>query len=360
MSSTLRLGVFLVVTLAILAGGSFLIGARQFLFASTYELTTTFKSVSGLNDGAEVRVGGIHKGLVRQIQLPAAPGGEVIVQMKLDESTADVIRADSVASIYTEGLLGSKFVDISFGSEGAAKVEDGGRIRGVPPIDISDMMKKTDTILDTTTRAMRHVEHTAADFADISAKINRGAGTLGAIVNDKKMYAELSETTAQAKLGALAFQENMEALKHNFLLRGFFNSRGYDDSSQILKNAIAKLPEGAPQKQFTYDARKLFPDVGKANLKNEKVLVEAGRFLEANPFGLVVVVGVSGRKGDSEEVLQLMQARAMVVRDYLVNTFRMDDTRVKTLGRPKGEEATSDDGTIEVVIYPAGVAASRP
>jgi hypothetical protein len=34
-----------------------------------------------------------------------------------------------------------------------------------------------------------------------------------------------------------------------------------------------------------------------------------------------------GEKGDTKEVRELTQARAMVVRDYLVNNFKMDDSR---------------------------------
>ena len=52
------------------------------------------------------------------------------------------MRADSVAAIYTEGLLGNKFVDISFGSPGAAEVRDGNHIAGAPPFDMSDLMTR--------------------------------------------------------------------------------------------------------------------------------------------------------------------------------------------------------------------------
>src|SRR6185503_10234475 len=124
--------------------------SRQFLFSSTYALNANFKNVSGLNNGAEVRVGGIHKGTVKQIQLPVQPDGEMTVVMNMEKSTRKVIRKDSVAAIQTEGLLGNKYVEITFGSENAANVEDGSSINSVPPLDISDLMKKTDAILDTT------------------------------------------------------------------------------------------------------------------------------------------------------------------------------------------------------------------
>src|SRR5262249_2806610 len=137
MARNIRLGIFIVFALAVLAAGVFMIGDRQLLFSSTYRLKATFKNVSGLNGGAEVRVGGIHKGTVKGIQLPVAPGGEMTVLMTMDASTRKVIRTDSVASIETEGLLGNKYVEVSFGSDSAPEVRDGNSIRGATALDIS-------------------------------------------------------------------------------------------------------------------------------------------------------------------------------------------------------------------------------
>src|SRR5580704_5362906 len=108
MSTAFRVGVFVVATLAILCTGIFLIGDQQLLFSSTYKLNATFKNVEGLNNGGEVRVGGIHKGTVRQIQLPTRSDGQMTVVMNIESSTRKVIKKDSVASIQTEGLMGSK------------------------------------------------------------------------------------------------------------------------------------------------------------------------------------------------------------------------------------------------------------
>src|SRR5436190_12977610 len=112
MPRAFTLGVFIVATLAVLAAGVFLIGSRQFLFSSTYHLSANFKTVAGLSEGAEVRVGGIHKGAVKQIHLPSQPGGGMTVVMVMDSATRKVIRNDSIASIQTEGLLGNKYVEI--------------------------------------------------------------------------------------------------------------------------------------------------------------------------------------------------------------------------------------------------------
>jgi phospholipid/cholesterol/gamma-HCH transport system substrate-binding protein len=349
-----RLGIFIVFTLAVLAAGVFLIGSRQFLFSSTYILKASFKNVAGLNNGAEVRVGGIDKGTVQQIQLPTQPGGEMTVVMVMEQSTRKVIRKDSVASIQTEGLLGNKYVEVAFGSDNAPHVDDGSDIKSLPPLDISDLIKKTNDILDSTKNTMANVQESSDHVKDISAKIARGEGTMGALVNNKKIYEELNQTTAQAKLGAAAFQENMEALKHNFFLRGFFNRRGYEDSAKLTENEVPELPKGQVLKKFSYDPKKVFDKADTAKLKNEKSLGDAGHFMETNPFGAAVVVVSAGTKGDTADVRELTQARAMVIRDYLVKNFKLDDTRLKTMGAGKDPETSNDTGQIEILIFPAG------
>ena len=349
MSREFRLGLFIVGTLLTLAAGVFLIGNKELLFSSTYGLKAEFQNVAGLNNAAEVRVGGIHEGTVRRIDLPRRPDGKVTVIMDLEKATRDIIKKDSVASIKAEGLVGDKYVEISFGSNEGQRIKDGDTIGSEPPQDIADLIKKTDQVLDSAKDAMQNVDA-------ISAKINQGQGTIGALINDKSIYQQASAATAQAKAGATAFDENMEALKHNFLLRGFFRKRGYEDAAELKKNEIPKLPPAPESKRFSYDARQLFDRPDTAKLKNQKTLDEAGRFLEANKFGLVVVAAYTGMKGDAAKDRVLTEARSMVVRDYLVQNFKLDDTRIKTIGFGKTKE-TGDGSGVEIMVYPAGLTA---
>ena len=346
MSRAFRLGAFILTTLLLFAIGVFEIGSREFLFKSAYHLKAQFDNVKGLEDGAEVRVGGVHKGAVRRIDLPHHPDEKVTVQMDLDAGTQDVLKKDSVASIRSEGLVGDKYVEISFGSKDGQKLKDGDTVGSEPPEDISDLIKKTDEILDTTKGAMQNVEGTTNNLKSISSKINQGQGTVGALVNDKAVYEN-------AKAGATAFQEDMEALKHNFLLRGFFKKRGYEDADELTKHEISRLPQESPIKTFAYNASQIFDKPDTAKLKNTKLLNDAGRFLEENKFGLAVVIGFTGMKGDSEKDRVLSEARAMVVRDYLAQNFRLEDTRLKTIGLGKTKEP-NDSSKVEIIVYPAG------
>jgi phospholipid/cholesterol/gamma-HCH transport system substrate-binding protein len=67
MSRVARLGAFILITLAILAAGVFIIGSKEYLFRSTYQLKAQFDNVAGLAEGADVQVGGVHSGTVTAI-----------------------------------------------------------------------------------------------------------------------------------------------------------------------------------------------------------------------------------------------------------------------------------------------------
>jgi phospholipid/cholesterol/gamma-HCH transport system substrate-binding protein len=366
MSRAARLGAFIIATFAVLAAGIFIIGGKQYLFTPTYRLKAQFATVVGLDPGAEVRIGGVRIGSVREIELPTKPDGKITVLLDLQRSTHEIIKQDSVAAIETEGLLGNEYVSITFGSAQALNVKDNDTIATLPPLVIADLMKKADGILDTSQAALNNVTATTANLSSITGKINQGQGTIGALVNDKKIYSQIDQTTVglrdtvnHAQAGVAAFQENMEAMKSNFLLRGYFKNRGYENSADLSKNEIPQLPTAAPLKTFTFDSKQLFDKVDTAKPKNQKFLRAAGQFLADTEFGVAVVVVSTATTGDTQKDLILAQARAMVVREYLVGNFSFDDAQLKTLGLGKGKIPNADSawGTVEIVVYPADTSA---
>jgi phospholipid/cholesterol/gamma-HCH transport system substrate-binding protein len=350
MSQNLRLGAFIIVTLAILATGVFLIGSRESMFRPSYKIRADFANVAGLNEGADVRVGGLRKGSVKKIQLPNRPDGKVVVLMDLEKETQNIVKLDSVADIKSEGMLGDKYIEISFGSVDAEKLRGGETIGSQPPVDVSDLFGKANQILDTAQASLQNVKGATSNINDISSKINQGQGTVGALINDKTIYNQAAATVT-------SMHEDVDALKHNFLLKGFFNKRGYVDSDELKKHEIAKLPAAAPEKSFTYDSKQVFDKPDAAKLKDQKGLKEVGQYLQTQKFGQVVITAATGMKGDSEKDRVTTQAQAMVVRNYLVQNFRLDDTRIKTMGRGKTDDG-GENGKIEILVYPADVHAA--
>jgi phospholipid/cholesterol/gamma-HCH transport system substrate-binding protein len=356
MSRVARLGAFIIVALAILVAGVFIIGSHRYLFSSTYQLKTQFDTVAGLDAGADVEVGGVHVGIVKSIEMPHRPGDKVTVVMQMNTSTHDIVKQDSMTSIETEGILGNQYMAVSYGSAGKPDVRNGDTIGSYPPLEMSDMIKKADYILDSTQQAVNNTTLLTANFKSISAKIDNGTGTAGALVNDKQLYNNMNVTMQQAQAGVTDFQENMEAMKHNFLLKGYFKSRGYEDAADLQENAIDTLPTAAPIKVFTYSAKELFDSTDSAKLKNQKTLTDGGQYLTNTQFGYAVIVASTGATGDSQKDLLLTQARAMVVRDYLVDNFGFDDSQLKTIGMGKQLNAgpDADWGNVQIYIYPVG------
>ena len=301
MSTAFRVGVLVVMALVFLSIGVFLIGNKDFLFSSTYRLKAEFQNVAGLNNGADVRIGGIHQGTVKEIDLPLHPDGKVTVVMDLKSETRNIIKKDSRASIKTEGLLGDKYVEISFGSTKAESIGENGTIASEIQRDMSEQ---------------------AQALAD------------------------------EARAGIVAFRDNMEALQQNFFLRGFFERRGYSDTTELTEHAISRLPARKPSKEFQFDAKEVFDKPDNAKLKDKKALDAAGKFLEENPFGLAVIAA-SSAKGDTEKLRMLTAARAKVVRDYLTENFKLDDKRIKTIGL--GKDKTGETSKLTILVYaPSG------
>jgi outer membrane protein OmpA-like peptidoglycan-associated protein len=280
--------------------------------------------------------------------------------MDLDSSTHSIIKQDSVATLETEGLLGNEFIAISFGSANGTNVSDGGTIGSEPPLEMSALFKKANVLLDSSQAALANVTVASANVSSITSKIDHGQGTIASLINDKKIYTQLDQTTAglrdtviKAQAGVTDFQEDMEALKKNFLLRGYFKDRGYENSADLVKNEIANLPNVEPLKTFTFDARKLFDKVDTAKPKNQKTLRAAGQYLADNEFGVAVIVVSTSMAGDAEKDLVLTQARAVVVRQYLIENFGFDDAELKTLGVGKKDGSSVDGwGNVDILIYP--------
>jgi outer membrane protein OmpA-like peptidoglycan-associated protein len=185
----------------------------------------------------------------------------------------------------------------------------------------------------------------------ITTKINTGQGTVGKLINDTTLYR-------QAAAGVTSMHDDADALKHNFLLRGFFKERGYANPAEVREHAVSQLPSEKPAKSFQYDPKSLFDKPDSARLKNQKSLNAAGQYLQSQQFGLAVIAASTGRTGDSDKELALSEARSFVVRKYLVENFPLDDRRLKTLGLGKSATA-SEGGSIEILLYAGAPAVAR-
>src|ERR1700676_2141183 len=112
-------GVFVVAGLVLFTVGIYMVGDRHQAFAKHLEYYAEFKDLAGLSQGAKVRVGGMDAGEVVAIGVPDSPAMRFRVKLQIGEKMRALVRADSVVTIGTEGIVGETFVLVRPGTSGA-------------------------------------------------------------------------------------------------------------------------------------------------------------------------------------------------------------------------------------------------
>lgn len=81
-------------------------------------------------------------------------------------------------------------------------------------------------------------------FLATAAQLQEGAAQLQTVSTDIRAITDrLNQAAGWGAVGAFRFSENMEALKHNFLFRGYFEDRGYYEMApfEVREAAIAEI-----------------------------------------------------------------------------------------------------------------------
>jgi phospholipid/cholesterol/gamma-HCH transport system substrate-binding protein len=213
---TWKLGMFVTIGLLLFIMAIYFIGKQKNLFGSTFNITSQFKTVSGLEVGNNVRFSGINIGTVEEIQL--INDSSVVVRMVIKDEVREFIKTDARASIGSDGLMGDKVLTISPGVKSQKVIENGGAIASVNGIEMQDLMKSVKKSVD-------NAAIITDEIAIFSHSMNNGNGALARLVRDDKMANSVSNTLTNLESGTKGFSENMQAAKSNFLLKGYFKKK---------------------------------------------------------------------------------------------------------------------------------------
>jgi len=130
-------GVFVLTALVLFAHFSIQIGRRTGVGRGGYELNALFSNVSGLKRGSSVVIAGVPVGRVKALSLEDYQANVV---MEIQHGTP--VHEDSIASVKTQGLLGTAYVDISPGASDEV-LKPGERIRETEPVvDFQSLIAK--------------------------------------------------------------------------------------------------------------------------------------------------------------------------------------------------------------------------
>jgi hypothetical protein len=180
------------------------------------------------------------------------------------------------------------------------------------------------------------------------------------------MTASVKQTMDDARSAIEGLAENMDALKHNFLLRGFFKGRGYFDLAQMSPADYRRgaLTKGSDRRvvRVWERADPLF-EPEPEHQENER-LTAAGKewadaaiapYLEHVASGIVIVEGYA-QQGTRDEQYLRSRRRASMVREHLIAKFHLDPQATGAM--PLSADSTGSpgnspwDGVALAVILP--------
>ncbi len=209
------------------------------MFSPVFTLSSTFYNVSGLQIGNNIRFLGINVGTVDQITI--VNDSTVRADMIIRSEIRHFIKEDSKVSISSEGLIGDRIVMISQGNPNARPVENGQSLLSVEPVEMGELIIGLQA-------SVENAEIITGQLAEIMVKINNGKGTLGRLIEDKTIAENLNQTIINLKNSSKGLNENMEAAKSNFLLRGYFKKKE-KEAEKLKKEAEKKKKEAENKKK---------------------------------------------------------------------------------------------------------------
>jgi phospholipid/cholesterol/gamma-HCH transport system substrate-binding protein len=220
-----RLGLFVAGGIALFVLAIFIIGKQKNLFNPVFKLTSTFYNVSGLQVGNNIRFSGINVGTVDNISI--INDSTVRVDLLVKKEVKKFIKSDCEVAIGSEGFIGDRLLIITQGSADAPIIKEGQELVSIEPVETSAIMASLKV-------TAVNAEIITQQLAEVMIKINGGKGTLGRLIQDSVIAENLNQTIVNLKKSSRGLDENMNAAKHNFLLKGYFNKKA--KAAEKMKN----------------------------------------------------------------------------------------------------------------------------
>jgi phospholipid/cholesterol/gamma-HCH transport system substrate-binding protein len=181
-SRSVKLGLLVAGGLFLFAVAIFYLGSQQALFSPTVTVKSYFEDVRGLMEGNKVQYSGITVGHVAHIEI--INDTTVLVEMSVNRDVQKFIRTDSKVDIGSDGLMGSKIVNIYPGSVSAQSITDDDVLMAQESVDFDDVLEEALSVIEESRLITNNL-------LEISNKMNTGDGDFAMLLNEKNITAKL-------------------------------------------------------------------------------------------------------------------------------------------------------------------------
>lgn len=198
MSAAAKVGLFMIVILAIL--GYFIIRVEDIRVGggATRNVEVVFDSVAGLDEKSAVRVAGVRVGKVADIQL--LPDGRAKVTLEVEEGVQ--LRSGATAKVASLGLLGEKYVEIEPGPPGQPPLTGEVQIAGASSASIDQLTDQVSKI--------------AEDVKAITASLRAALGGPEGTQRMEEIVANVHDVTVRLRSILATNEANISATAENF------------------------------------------------------------------------------------------------------------------------------------------------
>ena len=196
-------GVFVLLGIIFFIGGILMIGNLHETFKNKMEVVSLFDDVNGLQKGNNVWFSGVKIGTVSSLHFYGK--SQVEVRIKIDTKTQQYIRRDAMVKISSDGIIGNKILIIYGGTATSAMIQEGDTL-GV------EKTFSTEDMINTLQENNKNFLAITNDFKVISKGLVAGEGTIGKLLKDDAVYANINATTASLQLASAKAQQLVASL----------------------------------------------------------------------------------------------------------------------------------------------------
>ena len=181
----LRTGVLFVFGLGLAGTLGLIIGKNTSLLSRHDTVRLFISDIKGLSEGNMVAISGKKIGIVKRMDFAERNDSSgVVVTLDIVHDNFSLITTDSRATIRSLGVLGDKYIDITLGRS-RQKFEDGGYLSVLAEPGLDELTASAIKTMNT--------------IQDISAKINKGEGTIGKLITSNELNDKILKTAAHVE-----------------------------------------------------------------------------------------------------------------------------------------------------------------
>ena len=203
--SSLKVGLVLIFAIAVMFWAS-LSGGGTSIFDSKGHFDCYFKNVNGLVSGAPVWMSGVEVGNVRSLSFVNLDSlRQVKVTCRVKKGVWNMLTEDTRVQLGTIGFLGDKYVEILPGTKGLVSIEEGSVILTKDAGDASAMFKAGED-------AIGEARSVIDNLDTLLNHMNQGEGTLGQLAVNDKLYHDMTALLGKLTLLTADLQKNQERI----------------------------------------------------------------------------------------------------------------------------------------------------